>query len=433
VTAGITQSRDVAPVLGHAIGRLDSWLETMRQPGGYGGPVSHWWRSQFRYTGPGVDWRYEGLLAGYSILWEKTTDERWKRRLNVAARDVLAAQAPDGSYQASQFEQNPGSLGTPHEAAASLGLLRALNHLDDPDLALAAVGRSVSNLIATLWDTRGSCFNDSPGAVGRVPNKLATLAALLMELWQVRPDDSLLAYARACLDCVLDYQVADGPLCGGIHQFAPDAAHGDSRFFPYYIARCIPPLVRAAELLDAPRYAVAAAAALRFVRETMNGDGGWPQIIYGNGRRVEFPRWIAAAGDILHAFTALGQPVPESARRRLLAGQSPGGGFRTANGFSPNHGAPRLPDAPDVRDVLPCAGWNDKAFRYLAEELPAHAVVEPVQTADTYRVDIACDGRATFEESSESMTVLDCAGRPLYRWRKSEPWASCTTDIEGLP
>ena len=55
-----------------AVMRLDAWLETMRGPNGYGGPVAHWWQQSLMYTGAGLDWRYEGIIEGYLQLWART-------------------------------------------------------------------------------------------------------------------------------------------------------------------------------------------------------------------------------------------------------------------------------------------------------------------------------------------------------------------------
>ena len=60
-----------SPILASCL-RLEAWLETMRGPGGYGGPVAHWWQQSLMYTGPGLDWRYEGIIEGYLQLWART-------------------------------------------------------------------------------------------------------------------------------------------------------------------------------------------------------------------------------------------------------------------------------------------------------------------------------------------------------------------------
>jgi hypothetical protein len=103
--------------------KIDAWLESMRQPGGYGGPVVHWWEDCLAYTGPGLDWRYEGIIHGYLNLWQATGEGLWLDKATRAGDDLVNGQLPSGNYRNSCFELNPNTGGTPHEAAADLGLL----------------------------------------------------------------------------------------------------------------------------------------------------------------------------------------------------------------------------------------------------------------------------------------------------------------------
>jgi hypothetical protein len=70
-----------------ALADLDAWLQTIHQPRGYAGPVAHWWQNRYRYTGPGLDWRYEGILIGYSLLYQKTGELRWRGHPDEEERD----------------------------------------------------------------------------------------------------------------------------------------------------------------------------------------------------------------------------------------------------------------------------------------------------------------------------------------------------------
>jgi hypothetical protein len=67
----------LAPDIGRAVASLDAWFETMRGPDGYGGPVAHWWQDCLHFTGAGLDWRYEGIIAGYLNLFERTGQTVW--------------------------------------------------------------------------------------------------------------------------------------------------------------------------------------------------------------------------------------------------------------------------------------------------------------------------------------------------------------------
>lgn len=406
--------------IAQAIANLDGWLETMRQAGGYGGPVSHWWQNGFQFTGPGLDWRYEGILTGYARLYDKTRDPRWCHRLGVAAQDLLDGQRTDGSYRASRFEINPDTLGTPHEAAATLGLLAALPLLANRSVVLEVARRNLDNLIGKLWD--GDGFNDRPGVPGRVPNKLATLALALMYLSREVGDEAYLDYARAALDDVLWYQVTRGRHAGAVHQYGPRASRGDGRFFPYYNARCIPPLVEGAQILGDERYLDAALRILAFIERELADDGSWPQVVYASGARADWPRWCAGSGDVLLAFHVLHRRMPSVTLERLLACQRPSGAFPTAAGFG-RRIRPRLKsDLPDHRDAIPAAGWNDKAFRLLAELLPQEATL-PASTVGVDEQVLSLAGLSVaFRESAQEVTLSD-RDRVVYHWVKSEPWA----------
>lgn len=410
--------------LAHTLAKLEAWLQTMRQTGGYGGPVSHWWQNRFRYTGPGLDWRYEGILSGYALLLEKTGSAKWSTALQNAATDLLIGQQPDGAYSASCFERNPDILGTPHEAAATLGLLRARHYLDSEEI-LAVAKRNLDNLMSRLWD--GESFNDKPGIKGRVPNKLATFAQALLTFGEASGDDSYLFYARAALEDVLRFQVRKGQHAGAVHQYAPDARTGDGRFFPYYAARCVPPLLQGSKLFNEPRYRVAAEEIGQFLERTKKPDGSWIQVAYQGGGTAAWPRWLAGCADILLAYHSLGKPLPAASLDRLLASQLPSGGFPTAQGFARRDGVVHL-SPPDFRDLTPVVGWNDKVFRLFAELLePATPLPEAV-VAEVHQHVRASGQLATLHEDSTSLSLTSAQGSVLYLWSKSEPWARMVSE-----
>lgn len=394
--------------LAQALANLEAWLETLRQPSGYGGPVCHWWQNRLRYTGPGHDWRYEGILVGYRNLWQKTGEARFREKLNRAANDLLEGQLPDGRYPASRFELNPGTLGTPHEAAATLGLLLVLPGLDDPARALAAAKRNLDNLIAQLYLPSENAYSD------RVPNKLATLAQALVAYGEVSGEERYLDYAKKALDQALRYQVQEGPLAGATHQYGPAATRGDGRFFPYYQSRCIPPLVEGARLLGDPRYLEAARQIFGFIERTREPDGGWPMILYTQAERIRRPRWIAANADVLLAYRALGEPLPKRVLERLLEAQLPSGGFPTAEGFGGEKPAPH--------DLIPVAGWNDKVFRLLAELLPKPAAL-PAPRVGLTEVEVWVGNTPAWLCENNEALMIQTRSEVLYAWRKDEPWA----------
>jgi len=384
--------------------------------------VAHWWQNRYRYAGPGLDWRYEGILSAYLTLYQKTSWHCWKAQLEQAAADLIDAQDESGAYPASRFEINPGTLGTPHEAAASLGLVQASAALTDPERALSAAKRNLDALVAALWDEASGGFNDHTSVLGRVPNKLATLAYALLRYSEMTNSTFYLPYAQAALNDVVRYQVRTGRWRGAIHQYAPGAKRGDGRFFPFYNARCIPPLVLGARLLETPRFEEAAFETLDFLRRTMAPDGSWPQIVYENARHAEWPRWLAGTADILLAFLALKVPPPQSALSRLLASQLPSGAFPTAHGFAAQVSQRPPGKLPNHRDLTPVVGWNDKVFRLLTLLLPADSTLPPPTVGAFSAPTEVCGAEALFQETPEALSI-GMGRETLYLWHKQDVWA----------
>ncbi len=427
-----------------AIQRLDAWLETMRGPAGYGGPVAHWWQQCFRFTGSAADWRYEGIILGYLRLWQRTAAEVWLDRACRAADDVAALALPSGGYRNSSFELNPAPFGTPHEAACDVALLRlalALRAKGQRDAAARRyadiAARNLRQVYAgMLWDPVAGAFRDLPSAGAFVPNKQATAAEAWLALaeWEDAPALSE-RYALPCLRAIGRAQVQSGPYLGAIDQILTATRQGwkpSGRYFPLYIARCLPALVQGAKHFGDHRFADAATMAACFVAASVSGDGSLSLLRYCSGKERRDPVWVAALGDVLGGLAATeqvaGPPPPTSTQAFLLAGQDVTGGIRTAHGFARILGPWRPDDPPEFRDLLHVAGWNDKALRYLAEL--ADPSVRPMSAPD-FLLDTPCSfhgRRLRFLESPLELR-LEQAGRTIYYWRKgtelatiAEPW-----------
>lgn len=445
-----------------AVARLDAWLETLRGPGGYGGPVAHWWQQSLLYTGPGLDWRYEGIISGYLLLWQRTGDAGWLGKACRAGDDLLAGQLPNGHFAASCFELNPASAGTPHEAACDVGLLllaRALRAEDrsqksevrdqtanetqarrntvtpdtpTPDTptnwrryAEAAERNLQAYYMDKLWDAEAQGLRDDPRVPSFVPNKAATACEAFMLLAEARQDDRWVQQiVLPTLARIVEHQVqAPGPLAGAIAQNSIRGRQVE-KYFPKYIARCVPALAAGYRWTGDPRWAEAARQAVQFLQHQARADGSLPTVLYASGRSNCFPSWIAPLADVLWAGRAvqeLGLAVDFAAvQARLLAGQHASGGIQTAQGFAAQGGG-RPGDLPDVRDVLPVAGWCDKALRALAAQIAG----ELPQPAGDQRFETDCclqGQRLRYLETPE-MIEISRQGRTRYRWRKGAAWA----------
>lgn len=401
-----------------AVGRLDAWFETMRQQGGYGGPVVHWWRHSLRYTGPGIDWRYEGILQAHATLYQRTHQSIWRNRIELAVNDVVSRQLPEGSYPASRFEQNPGTLGTPHEAAATIGLLKASPFVSNPSGVVDAAKRNLAVLIDKLWDPVTQGFNDVPGVVGRVPNKLATMAEALMTYMDVTGDSDFEPYVVAALNDIVWWQTSSG----AVHQYVDQHGQPDGRFFPYYNARCVGPLVLGGYRFGNTVWIDAAERVVDFLTNSMDEDGSWPQIIYEGGQIASVPRWGAGTADILSAFMAIGRDMPKNAAVRLLSLQMPHGGFPAASGRWPGMRKKGGTSEPWTSQMS-IAGWNDKVFKLLAQWVTKDDAVPTVGVAP-YEGAADIDGSSGYiYEDGLRVTIGKSGRKPVYEWIKSEPWA----------
>ena len=407
----------------------------MRCPGGYGGPVAHWWAQSLLYTGPGLDWRYEGVIAGYLNLWSNTNDSHWLDKARRAGDDLVTGQLSNSHVPVISSAINPLTAGTPHEAACDVGLLllaRKLKAQGDPDweLYFACAKRNLESFyIQQLWDPHFQSFRDSPNVPSFVPNKAATACEAFFLLAEMAQDESWIErYALPTLERIIDHQVRkDGHLDGAIAQNNTGGRRVE-KYFPFYIARCVPALVTGYECSQEQRYLEAALYAMAFIQRWRCPDGSFPQVIYPAGRINRYPQWIAALGEILRVMQLL-EPCgleanPGATQDWLLAGQSPSGGFYTAHGFTSQVSQRKPGPLPDFRDLLPVVGWNAMAFRYLSTQVTVNGDQgsgdrhgEGFEKQCTFR-----GRRMLYREDHNVIEVFQNA-ETRYRWRRSDPWA----------
>ena len=413
---------------------MDAWLETMRCPGGYGGPVAHWWQHCLHYTGVGLDWRYEGIIAGYLNLYQKTGQTRWLDKARRAGDDLVKGQHASGNFIHSCFEMNPYSSGTPHEAACDLGLLglaRCLRDEKDPSWAVYAstAERNIQCfLVGKLWnETRQGFCEESPSRPMTM-NKIATIVEVLFSWADLSCETTWLeSYGRLSLNTILARQIrVPGNRFDGAIEQVIQGERPAGAYFPFYIARCIPALILGYHWMGDRKYLQAASAAMAFILRERYPDGSFPQVLYKNGRIKRYPQWIAGAGDILRAMSLMqkvGMDLSmDSTIQWLFDGILPGGGCKTARGFASQSSQKKPASAPDFLDILPACGWVDKAFRFMTGYIPTGTDLSVGPIGETYLDCLYSGSPARYHEDASCIEVWQ--GKNLaYRWKKGKDWA----------
>lgn len=423
-----------------AIVNLDPWLESMRCKGGYGGPVSHWWQNSFQYTDAGLDWRYEGIIIGYLNLYEKTKDTIWLKKAVRAGNDLVNGQLKNGNFRNSSFEQNPKGGGTPHEAAADIGLLQLAKTLKAQNDGKYKVFLEIakSNIqeyyIKRLWDNSKKMFRDSTFYPSFVPNKSATLVEALFLLAELTKNPNLVKkYAIPTVDLIIKHQTLDksNNCYGGIYQMSMLSDKGlqlVDKIFPFYTARCIPALIQAHEFTNNKTYLTSAMNATNFIVNTAYENGSFPQVIYKNGKIARNPQWVAGIGDILRALHLMtNYDININLDKYLdwlLSCQDDCGGFRTANGFAVQTSTEEYNGLPEFRDILHVCGWNDKTFRFLTEILPVNSEIPKPAIKETIANCVFKGQKCVFRETEKIIELKNAKTKQtLYNWNKGEPWA----------
>ncbi len=410
--------------LSHPLSRALQWVETMKQPQGYAGPVTHYWGSSLRYTGPGTDWRYEGLVHAFLTLHSKTHDPLFLERAMECGTFMVNAQRPSGAFRNSSFEANPSFQysGTPHEAAVDVALLELvrvlrLNHKPYQAFLDASI-RNIENVqFGEFWNEKEKTFfqfqrgrtknNDNQ----IVPNKVATIGEALLLAHEITGTKKYYDASLFAGQSILKHQDHD-QFEGGIYQ-----SDTHSKLIPFYTARCIPFLIRLYEKTKKETFLDAATDAAHYVKDHQleNGFFSFGENVTDSSSTA--PVFIAGAGDIGRAFRAVSKYTPFSTRgivKGLLSVQRANGSFPTKREIMIKKG-----ELPSWKDQLGVVGWNDKALRFLSEEMKeGETIIHPPQEAFPSTVESVAEG-----EIFEDAHWIRVSGSTSYAWKKSRAFA----------
>ncbi|MCF7849194.1 MAG: hypothetical protein K9M45_10105 [Kiritimatiellales bacterium] len=406
-----------------ALANLESWLDTVHGPDGYYGPVVGMRGQSLAYCGPGFDWRYEGLLDGWAALYKTTGRAEWLDRMETACREIAAAQLLNGAYRNSYFEDNPFEGGMPYEPAMMAAVCRTRSCLEAAGRGTDAIDLMIERfverrLVRELWCKSLQTFNNwmqsdftnySPAALSDIMEILIAYADLSHE------ENYVTHYAVGAAQSILGIQAKTGALAGGI----PVSRTKRTVYSPFLLARCLPALRMMAERTGDQAYSDAARLAYDFIIG-QRLDSGFPLLIHADLPPSIGPRFTGALANIYTCMERAGfdQPVCfTNDFEFILSRQTKRGGFSTAEGFGLRKNAP----LPDWRDVMPCAGWNDKIYALLAS-LHSGKIPRPETSAVVRHVTVS--GKpAIYTEDSNRMHIEGEKSGILFDWNKNRAWA----------
>jgi len=416
------QNLDVTEVPDAQAG-LEAWLETIRSPAGYYGPVVGTRGHSVRYCGPAFDWRCEGLLDGHGKMYRATGDDSYLDRTEVDLGNIRAAQLLNGTFRNSWFEFNPFEGGMPHEPAVMAAVCRARRLLAEaerpvqPELDDMLERYVDRHLIHELWNRMLHTFNDwlQSDFENYTPHAVAAAIELLIEYADVTDDWKRLEhYVVGAADSLLDVQDEHGAI--------PLSNRRGSAVCPAFAARCVPALLAAAERTGTEKYQKAAEALLHFVRQQARPEGGFTYLVLQGRPNALRPDITGATAGALNALSRAGVLEEQDLSLQIpyiLARQMENGAFSTATGFGDSTCRASLHD---WRDVLPVCGWIDKIYCLLADVHPG-TTGQFTATSVTRTVTVK-RRRAEYTENTGTIEIRRIGGEQLFLWKKGARWAS---------
>ncbi|WP_287586687.1 hypothetical protein [Candidatus Borrarchaeum sp.] len=353
-----------------------AWLETMYQKGGYGGPVVHYWKDSLEYIGPGIDWRYEGLLTGLITFFKKSDTTIWLRKAENVAQDIIVSQLRNSSFRNSKFEANPGCGGTPHEAAVDIGLLELAKILKTERKKwkkyFFVADRNLKTFhLSRLFDKSVKAFKNSTRTDFFVPNKIATTIEALIKHYELSSNANLLRrFVIPAGDFILTQQILNEnePIFGGIYQ----SANSKTPFvMSFYNARCIPALILLYRSITDERYLDAAMLVGKFLEKMALREGGFAHdfsFVENKWIKSKYPIWIAGSAEVVRALLLLNEFGGKFSVSKhiefIKRGLDYNGGFRTSIGINfKNKEKSTTEYETNWKDNLHVAGWNTMVFR----------------------------------------------------------------------
>ncbi|MEW6295730.1 MAG: hypothetical protein AB1467_05585 [Candidatus Diapherotrites archaeon] len=362
------------------IGKIIFWLNTMEQKKGYGGPVVHYWQDSLNYIGPGIDWRYEGLINSYITLLKKTGDQQFFKLAIRGGNHIISSQLDNGNFLNSGFEANPvlGGGAIPHETAVCLALVDLIKLLKENkfnwDKYFEVLTKNIELYhFNQLFDKKTGLFFQYKKKYALknkgvfVPNKIATIIELLLEMHELTKNKLYLKLAIKNGNFIISQQNEE-EFAGGIYQ-----TELKEKIITYYTARCIPALLKLFDKTKDQKYVDSAINAIKFIKKMENEDGGF---CFGYQKKddefklYKYPIFVAGAGDILRSIKLTEKYEKYNIKKHinwLMKNIDLNGGIRTSIGMNLKNKKTNKQTKLSWKDVIHVVGWNDKSLRFFSE------------------------------------------------------------------
>jgi hypothetical protein len=320
-----------------------------------------------------------------------------------------------------------GFISPIHECAVDIALLRLGMRLEKMEKGegqpfINAAKKNIDQVhITRFWNESTKSFQQyEKGQMDQalnlyVPNKIATACEALLLLSEATKEKKYAEYAIQAGEMILSLQSDEKPTKGGIFQ-----ANDKEQLITFYTARCISPLLALYAQTKDKRFQLAAQNAARFIATQQLEDGSFA-FGYHHSKPKRYPIFGAGTGDILRALDEVGgfSTNVKKGTAFLLSLQQPTGGFASFVGLGMNENNPFVAS---WKDHLSVAGWNDKAFRFLAEKTKGK--IPPSNTSAAFTVTCE-DGTLT-----ETRNEWNIHGKTTFHFGKNETFAG--GDLLGL-
>jgi len=418
-----------------------SWLQSMKQKGGYGGPVVHYWQDCLRYIGPGTDWRYEGLVQAFLELHKKTGQEEFLSLAIECGDFLVGSQQCNGTFFNSGFEANPtfSKGSTPHDSTVNTTLLKLASALKEKELQWEKYYQSAMKNyrqfhLGKLFIKQKGLFAQYPKENAArvpnafVPNKMASIIEMLLEMNNISKDNELVKLAVKNAEFILKMQETEIS-SGGIFQ-----ANNKNKIITIYNARCVPPLLKLFDETGNYKLLESALLVCKFIKKMENPEGGFDFGYLKSGgelKKFRFPVFIAGSSEIIRALIEAKKydssiKVKGKNTDFILENMLRSGGIKTSQGMLLKNSEETKIRGESWRDVLPATGWNDKALRLLAMQAKKNSHIE------LYREFTSCSVNCIDGKYSEDQEKIVISGNENFLFSKNKMFEGDNTMMKKI-